>query len=673
LDEISDFLSGSECSVILGISETWLDGSVPDAVVMVEHFKLYRKDRTHGRGGGILVHVPDSIRSHRRIDLERDHIEAIWLELQVEKSTILLCQIYRPPNSAKCILEDLSDVIEQASNERKELMIMGDFNCNILAPNTTTNFLTSIMEEHQLCQLISQPTRVTSQSRTLIDLCFVSTPTCFTSGVIPLAGSDHLLIYASRPGRSGRFKQPMKEIRSFKKCNLNTLLTDLMEAPWEVMDVFDSMDDKWGYWKTLFMEIVDKHAPLIRIRPKQYSHQWISDDIRMLMKSRNYYHNKYWKTQDGQDWETYKRLRNEVKVRLRESKKEHFERVCRDMLKKPRRLWDELNRGLGRKRKSDICQLETSSGILTSTLEIAGQLNSYFISSAKQSAHHCKPPALHQVESVLHFHKIEDDEVLEALKGLNVHKATGVDGISARLLRMVAEAIAPSVAKLLNQSLASGEIPGEWKRANVTPVPKSTAAGQSSDFRPISVLPVIAKVFESLIHRQLYTYLMENSLLHPCQSGFRPAHCTQDVLLKTIDEWRVSLDHGECVGTVKIDLSKAFDSIDHNLLLNKLSSYGILDDEYRWFSNYLSDRMQRVSVNGGYSEWAPVTGGVPQGSILGPLLFLVFMNDLPTVVTSCTIIYADDTTIYYANTDPDHVIRALNEDLQFIADWIKSN
>lgn len=146
------------------------------------------------------------------------------------------------------------------------------------------------------------------------------------------------------------------------------------------------------------------------------------------------------------------------------------------------------------------------------------------------------------------------------------------------------------------------------------------------------------------------------------------------MLLKTIDEWRVSLDHGECVGTVKIDLSKAFDSIDHNLLLNKLSSYGILDDEYRWFSNYLSDRMQRVSVNGGYSEWAPVTGGVPQGSILGPLLFQVFMNDLPTVVTSCTInLYADDTTIYYANTDPDHVIRALNEDLQFIADWIKSN
>ena len=214
----------------------------------------------------------------------------------------------------------------------------------------------------------------------------------------------------------------------------------------------------------------------------------------------------------------------------------------------------------------------------------------------------------------------------------------------------------------------------EWKKANITPVPKSTAAAQPSHFRPISVLPVIAKVFESFVHKQLYTYLTENSLLHPCQSGFRPKHCTQDVLLKTVDDWKVSLDRGECVGTALIDLSKAFDSIDHNLLLKKLSAYGILDKEHEWFLNYLSSRMQRVSVNDTYSDWTSVSRGVPQGSILGPLLFLVFMNDLPSVVTSCTInLYADDTTIYYANKDPDTVTRAINDDLQLIATWIESN
>ena len=647
-----------------------------DAAVTVENFKLYRKDGRYGRGGGILVQVPVSIRSHRREDLERDHIEAVWLELCIEKSTILLCHIYRPPNSAKCILEDLSDVLEQAASERKELMIMGDLNCNILAPNATTKHLTAIMEEHQLSQLISKPTRVTNQSQTLndIDLCFVSAPMCYTSGVTPLAGSDHMLIYASRSARTRRPTQPVKEIRSFKKCNVDTLLTDLQEAPWGVMDVFDSMDDKWDYWKTLFMKIVNKHAPMIRIRPRKHSHQWISADIRMMMKSRNYYRNKYRKTRDEQDWETYRRLRNAVKMNLRESKKDHFERVCKNTSRQPKKLWDDLNRALGRKVKSGITQLETSSGILTSIREIANQLNSYFTNSAKQPAHHCTPPALHQAKSEFTFHPLEEDDILAALKGLNVHKSTGVDGVSARLLRMVAEAIAPSMAKMFNQSLAGGEIPEEWKRANVTPVPKCTVACQPSDFRPISVLPVIAKVFESLVHKQLYTYLTENSLLHPSQSGFRPAHCTQDLLLKTVDDWRASLDRGECVGTAMIDLSKAFDSIDHNLLLDKLSAYGILNGEHQWFSNYLSGRQQRVMVNGAYSDWAPVSRGVPQGSILGPLLFLVFMNDLPTVVTSCTInLYANDTTIYYANQDPDCVTHAINDDLQLIATWIVSN
>ena len=151
---------------------------------------------------------------------------------------------------------------------------------------------------------------------------------------------------------------------------------------------------------------------------------------------------------------------------------------------------------------------------------------------------------------------------------------------------------------------------------------------------------------------------------------FRPAHCTQDVLPETVDDWRESLDYGECVGTALIDLSRAFDSIDHKLLLKKLSAYEIVNEEYRWFLNDLSDRMQRVSVNGTYSGWTPVSVGVPQGSIIGPLLFLVFLNDLPTVVTSCTInLYIDDTTIYYANRDADNITQTINADLQLIATW----
>lgn len=278
------------------------------------------------------------------------------------------------------------------------------------------------------------------------------------------------------------------------------------------------------------------------------------------------------------------------------------------------------------------------------------------------------------MDSTFHFRTILEDEVRAALKKLNPHKATGVDGISAHLLQIVASDVAPSITKLFNDSLTCGQIPTEWKKANVTPIPKTTTSHSISNFRPISVLPIIAKVFESLIHHQLYTYLTSNSLLTSCQSGFHPAHCTQDVLLKTVDDWKISLDNGKHVRTILIDLTKAFDSIDHTLLLRKLSSLGIQRKELNWFSEYLSGRSQRVCIESTYSEWANITKGVPQGSILGPLLFLIFVNDLPDVVTKCSInLYADDTTIYYSDRDPVKVQSVLNTDLDLIANWIKIN
>ena len=172
-----------------------------------------------------------------------------------------------------------------------------------------------------------------------------------------------------------------------------------------------------------------------------------------------------------------------------------------------------------------------------------------------------------------------------------------------------------------------------------------------------------------------YEYpLQKNKLLNAAQSGFRPHHCTQDVLLKTVDDWKIFLDAGKIVGTVLIDLSKAFDMIDHTILLDKLESLGVRGTELNWFSDYLHERKQRVVMSGVCSEWHQVTKGVPQGSILGPLLFVAFVNVLPEVVKHCTVnLYANDTTIYVGDDDPTEVGRRLEEDLQCIAEWIDSN
>ena len=259
------------------------------------------------------------------------------------------------------------------------------------------------------------------------------------------------------------------------------------------------------------------------------------------------------------------------------------------------------------------------------------------------------------------------------LTTLNERKATGPDRISAKLLKMVTPAIFPSLTSLFNVSLSQGCFPTEWKEANVTPVLKCSDRQMVNDYHPVSVIPVIAKVFESFVHHQLYGYLEEHGILKEEQAGFRLNRSTQDVILRATDDWKRALDRGQIVATVMIDLSKAFDTIDHNLLL-KLYTYGIRGSEFSWFTDYLAKRKMRVVVDGVSSEWARVSMGVPQGSILGPLLFLIFMNDLPDVVEECTInLYADDTTIYSADANPAILSSRVERDLRRVADWISSN
>ena len=239
--------------------------------------------------------------------------------------------------------------------------------------------------------------------------------------------------------------------------------------------------------------------------------------------------------------------------------------------------------------------------------------------------------------------------VRKYILNLDISKSTGLDDIGPRILKLSYDIISPSITFLINKSLSLGIFQNVWKTANIIPIHKTGPKEDVNNYRPISILPTVSKIMEKWIHLKFMNYLNDNKLLHEKQSGFRAGHSTESALILLIDSWLKAINEGKFVGCVMIDFRKTFHLVDHAVLLKKLEIYKCGKSALSWFKSYLSTRTQKVSIKHSNSDTENITCGVPQGSILGPLLFLIFINDPPLKlqnIVAPTDLYADDTTIY---------------------------
>ena len=273
------------------------------------------------------------------------------------------------------------------------------------------------------------------------------------------------------------------------------------------------------------------------------------------------------------------------------------------------------------------------------------------------------------------FSPISSSNVFSLLNKLSKSKATGLDIISAKLIRECADLISIPLCNIFKKSLSSGSFPDDWNCARVTPLFKQGERTDVNNYRPISVISVIAKVFERIVYNQLiYGFLANEEIIINQQSGFRSLHSTVTALLEATDSWAFNIDRGNVNAVVFLDLKKAFDTVDHDVLLAKLSLYGIQDSAYDWLKSYLNNRTQKCVVNGSLSKVCSLGCGVPQGTILGPLLFLIYINDLPNCLSFCQPrMYEDDSHITYSSADLHSVQSSLNRDLSNIPKWLLSN
>ena len=443
------------------------------------------------------------------------------------------------------------------------------------------NFLSSL---YQLDQLINKPTRVTKKSSTLTDLVLTTMKENISaSGVIHVGMSDHSLVYAVRKYVILKHKPTVREVRDYKLFNSDGFLWDLAKMPWHDINQYSNPNECWRVWKSFFNDTLNMHAPIQHKRVNGNSVPWITPEIKCMMRNRDY-HKKYAIKHDSRlHWEKFQLLRNKVNIEIRNAKSKYFHDKITDcsVMNDPKRTWKLINLLLGKNAKfNNVNELLIDGISVSDPTFIAEELNDYFISIGLKLALEYENEASTNVDDLsvnytfnqssdtfLKSSAIHVDGVASTLRGLKACKATGLDNIPAKILKLSADIIAPSLTFIFNLSLATGIYIDEWKQARVTPIFKSGDRRQCENYRPISILPVVSKVFEREVFRQLYSYLTENSLLSKFQSGFRPKHSTATALIQMCDEWLENMDNGKLNGVVFLDIKKAFDSINHHILL----------------------------------------------------------------------------------------------------------
>ena len=679
LPKIDILRAESEQYDIAVFSESWLKPHVSNDEIAIRNFlPPFRNDRLGRPGGGVLIYARDTLLCPRRRDIEIIGLEAVWVEVTIQSKKFLIGGMYRPPGSTSAYFNLILESIDRAFNTNiPDIIITGDFNYNMLPNNK--NKINDLLQQFNLHQMITDATHFTETSATLIDLMIVrNTNNVLTSGVDDPFLANHIRYHCPvfiilkfvRP----RVKPYKRKIWNYKKADFGKYRQLLSEH-----DLVNKIRNTEPDTSTIIIsdaifDAADKSIPnkIVNIYPNDYP--WITSYIKYQIRKRKRLYNKFKQTNMLHVWNKFKITRNKVIGLIRKSKRDYFDKLEYQLNN------ENLNSKLFWKTSKQLLKLEKSqqniptlildNEIAETDLQKANMLNKYFSSQSTVDDNNKNLPLpKNHTQDRLELFEISPQTVKDVLSSLNVSKSCGPDLMSPRLLKEAATILAEPYSVLFTSSLRLGHYPSPWKDGNITALHKKDDRSLPSNYRPISLLCQAGKAMERCVHKELFNYINDKKLLTPFQSGFVPGDSTTFQLLHTYHTFCEAVDSGKEVRVVFCDISKAFDRVWHMGLIHKLRDMGCSEEVLKWFSSYLTNRRQRVVNNGQTSEWTFVKAGVPQGSILGPLLFLIYINDIVIELHASVRLFADDTSLYIIVENPITAAFTLSDDLNFISTW----
>ena len=663
----------SENFDIITLSETWLSKKDDNNDLRLTNFHSpVRQDRADDPHGG----VANNLHCKPRPDLHVNNLEAVWVETKLNQENLLVGSFYRPPNAKTEYWDLISESIQKVNNTMTKYIILGDFNTDFF--DNPSKHLLNILNMYQLHQLINSPTRITETTSSCLDLIITQSPRIVKyTDILPSFCSDHSVpcaVLQQPKHHSHRFK---RTIYNYEKLDKNKFCSLLQGQNWE--DIFEtrSSDESACMFTQVFMDSAQECMPVKTVRVRTDDAPWMTNEIRLLIKQRGKMHKKAKRSNLKADWDNFRTFRNNVISKVRKRKLDYFDELTEKISNQERfgsKDWWKLVKSILRKKgigPEEIPPLCKNGTVIYANKEKADTLNEFFIEQATLENEDDPLPQVTFLDCEINDIKLTEFEVKEIINNLNTKKATGPDLIHNRLLIAANDVTSVHLTRFFNRCLNESVFPSIWKTAAVTPVLKKGDATLCNNYRPISLLSCVGKALERCVHRHIYRFLMLNNIITPSQSGFLPGESTTSQLLCIYENLCSNFDKRITTQSVYFDISKAFDRVWHRGLLLKLESIGVRGKLLKWFQNYLTDRTQAVVIKGEKSSEKKIPAGVPQGSVLGPLLFLIFINDIGHSIESIIKLFADDTSMSLGLTNPDTRAEILTCDLVKISDWAK--